>query len=82
MELYMGNLSPEITAEALRTLFGRFGKVDSAAIIKDRLTGKPKGLAIVVMPNPREAEQAVANLDGKQLKGQEVVVSKTPLHSR
>jgi RNA recognition motif-containing protein len=82
MELYISNLSGEITAEVLRTLFGRFGKVDSAVIVRDRRTSQSKGLAIVVMPTPREAERAVANLDGKQLKGQAVVVSKTPLRAR
>ena len=81
MEIYIGNLASEITAEALRTLFGRFGKVDSAAIIKDRRTGQSKGLAIVVMPIPREAEQAIASLDGKRLKGRGVVVSRTPIHA-
>ncbi len=81
MELYLSNLASEITTEALRTLFGRFGQVESAVIIKDRRTGQSKGMGIVVMANAREAEKAMANLNGKRLKGQVVGVSKIPPHT-
>ena len=46
MNIYVGNLSYEITEEDLRMAFEPFGQVESAAIIKDKYSGQSKATAV------------------------------------
>lgn len=75
MNIYVGNLSYDVTQDELSDLFGEFGEVSSAKIIEDRDTGRPKGFAFVEMPNQEEAETAIASLNEKELKGREIKVN-------
>ena len=75
MNIYVGNLSYDVTQDELSDLFGEFGEVSSAKIIEDRDTGRPKGFAFVEMPNQAEAEAAIASLNEKDLKGREIKVN-------
>ena len=74
MNIYVGNLSQEVTAKDLRDAFGRFGQVASATIIEDKTTGKSRGFGFVEMPNEAEAHAAISGLNGKELKGRPIVV--------
>ena len=76
MHIYLSNLSPEVTEQELSTLFGRFGKVHSATLVKDRRTQQAKGYGIVEMERSEEAERAITALGGKRLKGQAIHLSK------
>ncbi len=69
MNIYVGNLSGEITEEDLRQAFEAFGQVASAKIITDRYSGLSRGFAFVEMPTRAEAQAAIAGLNGKELKG-------------
>jgi RNA recognition motif-containing protein len=75
MNIYVGNLSYDVTQDELSDMFGEFGEVSSAKIIEDRDTGRPKGFAFVEMPNQAEAEAAIASLNEKELKGREIKVN-------
>ena len=70
MNIYVGNLSREVTEDDLRQAFEAFGKVESANAIKDKSSGEPRGFGFVEMPAKAEAEAAIAGLNGKELKGQ------------
>jgi RNA recognition motif-containing protein len=61
VNIYVGNLSFQMTEEDLRAEFAKFGKVSKANIVKDKLIGKSKGFGFVEMPNPSEAELAIKN---------------------
>jgi len=76
MNIYVANLSQEVTAEDLRDAFGRFGQVASATIIRDRTTGKSRGFGFVEMPNEAEAQAAISGINGKEFKGRAIVVNK------
>ena len=54
MDIYVGNLSLEVTAKDLRKVFERFGKVANATIILGRETGKSRGFGFVEMFNKRK----------------------------
>jgi len=69
MKIYVGNLTADSAETALDRKFSRFGKVDSVKIIKDGKTGKPKGFAVVDMPNDDEARAAIAGLNGLEFNG-------------
>lgn len=66
-KLYVGNLSYETTEDGLRTMFAKAGTVVSVDMIKDRVTGHPKGFAFITMNNQEEAEGAIKMLNEKML---------------
>jgi RNA recognition motif-containing protein len=75
MNLYVGNLSYDVTEENLRQAFEAFGQVESATIVKDKYSGQPRGFGFVEMPNRNEAQVAIENLNGKELLGRQLNVS-------
>jgi len=77
MKIYVGNLSFDITEEELAGEFGAFGKVETASIVTDRATGRPRGFAFVEMPARTEAEAAIAALNGKSLKDRVIIVNES-----
>lgn len=76
MNIYAGNLSRDLSEDELRQAFEEFGQVDTAKIITDRLSGASRGFGFVEMPDEAEANEAMTNLNGKELKGRTIVVSK------
>ena len=70
MNIYVGNLSYEVTEEDLKQAFEGFGQVESVNIIKDRFSGDSRGFGFVEMPDKAEAQSAINDLNGKELKGQ------------
>jgi RNA recognition motif-containing protein len=75
MNIYVGNLSPEVTEDELRQEFAAFGQVASVAIIKDKYSGSSRGFAFVEMPTVSEGQAAVAGLKGKTLRERTLDVS-------
>jgi len=76
MNIYVGNLPYSITEEDLKQAFEAFGKVTSVNIIKDKYSGRSRGFAFVEMPAESEAQSAIDGLNGKELKGRELNISK------
>lgn len=68
-------MSGDVTEDDLREAFEAFGQVESANIIKDRFSGESRGFGFVKMPSKKEALSAIADLDGKDLKGQIIKVN-------
>ena len=68
MNIYVGNLSREVTEEELQQEFAAFGEVTSVNIIKDKHGGQSRGFACVEMSSKAEAEAAINGLKGKILK--------------
>ena len=75
MKIYVGNLSYEVTEDDLRQALEQFGKVESASIIIDKLSGQSKGFGFVEMISKTEAEAAIKGLNGQELKGRELSVN-------
>jgi RNA recognition motif-containing protein len=75
MNIYVGNLSREVTEEELREAFKAFGQVTSVNIVKDRDSGQPRGFGFIDMPVEAEAQAAITSLNGKELKGRRLAVS-------
>jgi len=75
MNIYVGNLSREVTEDDLRQAFEAFGQVESANIIKDRFSGESRGFGFVLMPSKNEAQSAIDGLNGKDLMGRTVNVN-------
>ena len=75
MNIYVGNLSYEVTEEGLREAFEVFGEVETIKVIKDNYTGRSKGFGFVEMPRKAEAQSAINDLNGKELKGRTLNVN-------
>ena len=75
VELYVGNLSYDMTEDQLRQTFEAFGKVDSVRVVTNRYNNKSKGFAFVVMPNRPEAEKAIAEMNDKEVMGRPMRVN-------
>ncbi|MEW6426407.1 MAG: RNA-binding protein [Thermodesulfobacteriota bacterium] len=75
MNLYVGNLPYAISEDDLRNLFAEHGEVSRVNIITDRETGRSKGFAFVEMPNDPQAEEAIKNLNEKQVMGRNLKVN-------
>jgi RNA recognition motif-containing protein len=73
--IYVGNLSYQLTEDQLREAFAAFGDVSSCKIIMDRATGQSKGFGFVEMASKEEAEEAIRQLDGTPLNGRNVRVN-------
>jgi len=75
MKLYVGNLSFNTSNQDLTELFGTVGTVESANIIEDRETGRSRGFGFVEMASQAEGENAIAQLNGKEVDGRELKVN-------
>jgi RNA recognition motif-containing protein len=74
MEIFVGNLSFDITEEDLQQTFESFGVVSRLKIITDRDTGRSRGFAFVTMDSAEEAKAAIEDLDGKDNMGRALSV--------
>jgi RNA recognition motif-containing protein len=85
MNIYVGNLSLDVTEEELRREFTAFGEVISVTIMNDEYIGSGQlhGYAFVEMASKAEGEAAIADLDEKTLKHMTInVVEALPLSDR
>ena len=74
-KLYVGNLSFDVTNKDLEDAFAEIGPYESVAVITDRATGQSRGFGFVEMASPADAQKAIQQLDGKEIKGRAIRVS-------
>ena len=75
MNIYVGNLSYEVTEEELKTTFEAFGQVENVNIITDKYSGQSKGFGFVEMSAKDEGNAAIEGLNGTDLKGRTLKVN-------
>ncbi len=82
MNIYVGNLSLEVTEEELRREFMAFGEVISVNIMNDKYIGRgqSRGYGFVEMPSVSEGQAAITALNGKTLRHRTIdVIQALPL---
>ena len=82
MNIYVGDLSLEVTEEELRQEFIAFGEVISVTIMNDKYigSGQSKGYAFVEMPSQSEGKTAITALNDKILRHMTInVIEALPL---
>jgi RNA recognition motif-containing protein len=77
MNIYVGNLSWQMTDEDLRSLFEQHGAVTSAKIVKDKVSGRSKGFGFVEMQDDAEAQQAITSLYDSEVMGRKIIVNES-----
>ncbi len=75
MNIYVGNLTHDVTAGELKAAFSEFGEVSSANVIKDKHSERSKGFGFVKMPNDSEANEAIKALNESPLQGRNIKVN-------
>lgn len=75
MNIYVGNVSFNLTEDELRQVFEAYGEVSSVKIIKDKVTGNSRGFAFVDMPDKSQAAAAIAGTNGKEVGGRPLRVN-------
>lgn len=75
MNIYVGNLPYSTNETELKELFAEYGEVTSANVISDKYTGQSKGFGFVEMPQENQAREAIAQLNGKDMKGRSLTVN-------
>ncbi|UCC49754.1 MAG: RNA-binding protein [Gemmatimonadota bacterium] len=75
MNIYVGNLSRDVTEDDLRQAFEAFGQVASVSVITDKFSGESRGFGFVEMPVQAEAQSAIDELNGKEMKGRTLTVN-------
>jgi cold-inducible RNA-binding protein len=73
--IFVGNLNFQTTQDELYAAFSQYGAVERVNIVTDRDTGQPRGFAFVEMTDRREAETAIAQLNGAELNGRAMNVN-------
>lgn len=75
MKLYVGGLAYSVGDKELEELFAAQGKVVSAVVIKDRDSGQSKGFGFVEMDDIKEGQNAIKELNGKEVSGRTIIVN-------
>lgn len=75
MNIYVGNLSTDLSDQELEDVFAKYGKVKSTKIIRDMFTQQSKGFGFVEMMNNTEANSAMKELNTSELKGTRLIVN-------
>jgi RNA recognition motif-containing protein len=73
-KLYIGGLSYSTTSDGLREYFAQCGQVLSATVITDRFSGQSRGFGFVEMNTAEEAQNAISQLNGRELDGRRITV--------
>jgi len=75
MNIYVGNLAYTATEDGLKAAFEAFGTVQSVKVVRDRDSGRSRGFAFVEMEDGEGAQNAVAEMNGKDFNGRNLVVN-------
>jgi len=74
-KLYVGNLAYSATSEDLEALFSRVGKVENAAVVTDKFSGRSKGFGFVEMADSNDAAAAIESLNDSEFQGRRIKVA-------
>ncbi len=75
MNIFVGNLGPDVTETEIAEMFKPFGQVGTVQLVRELFTGKVKGFGFVEMPGKRHSLAAIAGLNGKELAGRPMTVN-------
>ena len=75
MDIYVGNLAHDATDDDLREVFEAFGQVEKTNVIRDKVSGESRGFGFVEMPSKDEAQTAIDEMNGKDLKGRAININ-------
>jgi RNA recognition motif-containing protein len=75
MNIYVGNIAFDASEDEVRGLFASYGEVTNVNLLKDKFTGQPRGFGFVDMALDAEAQKAIHELNGRELRGRKLTVN-------
>lgn len=75
MTIYVSNLSFTVSDDQLKKIFSPFGDVSSARVMTDKFTNRSRGFGFVEMPDEKEGQKAIDDLNGSPNEGRSMVVN-------
>jgi cold-inducible RNA-binding protein len=75
MNIYVGNIAFDASEDEVRGLFASYGEVTVVNLLKDKFTGQPRGFGFVDMALDAEAQKAIHELNGRELRGRKLTVN-------
>ena len=75
MNIYVSNLSFNVTDDDLKGFFESYGEVASAKVITDKITGRSRGFGFVEMNDDAAAQTAITELNGGMVEGRAIKVT-------
>ena len=75
MQIYVGNMSYQMTEESVSAVFAEYGEVETVKLISDRETGRAKGFGFITMTDDAAATKAIEELNGKEIDGRTLRVN-------
>jgi len=72
-QVYVGNLSYQVTEQDLKNYFNKYGTIDQVRIVRHYNTGRSKGFGFVTYHTVPEAKKALA-AHGQKYKDRTIVV--------
>ncbi len=82
VKLFVGNLPWSVGDAELEEVFSPLGQVASARVITDRDTGRSRGFGFVEMSSKEEGQNAISQLNGKEIDGRELKVNEAKPQER
>ncbi|MDR1334850.1 MAG: RNA-binding protein [Holosporaceae bacterium] len=80
-KLHVGNLAYSVSDDSLKNAFSQFGSVESATVIRDKISGRSKGFGFVEMSTEEEASLAIEKLNKSSFEGRTMFVSESRMAS-
>jgi RNA recognition motif-containing protein len=75
-KLFVGNLPHSTTDQALGDFVTSAGfQVASAVVVRDKMTGTPRGFGFVELGDGEDVQRAIAGLNGRTLEGRPLTVN-------
>jgi RNA recognition motif-containing protein len=75
VRLFVGNLAPDASEDALRDAFSQHGQVTDVRVVHDRYTGRSRGFAFVTMGSAEQAAIAAQRMNGAVVQGRPLRVN-------
>ena len=82
MNIYVGNISRDLSEDELRDAFASYGQVSSVNIIKDKFTGEYRGFAFVEMACEGRGRSCNKRSERKRFEGKSVECQRSPSEDR
>mgnify|MGYP001588599433 CR=1 FL=1 len=74
-KLFVGSLPFSTTGDQLKAIFEKVGKVVSADVVMDKMSGRSRGFGFVEMETEDDAKKAVDTLNGTEVEGRKIFVA-------
>ena len=75
MNIHVINMDLNLIETDLQRLFKKFGEVSSIHILRDRMSNRSRGRALIEMPVDKEAQDAISGLNGFKAGKKNLVVT-------